>query len=87
MTDNVIQFPEAKTYEVDLFSPSSEVEEVLHSLCIAMRGMVSLDDINWGHCVEACLLAIVIAASEDGWPIERVQALFDSVKMAPATDV
>jgi hypothetical protein len=87
MTDNVIQFPDVKTYAARVTDEADEVDEVFYSLCVTMRGLALDGSVEWQHCVEACVLAAAFAAKEGGWPAEQLQALFESVKVAPATDI
>ena len=82
MTDNIIQFPDKPDLHVEgNFDERDAVDDIFFGLMIMLRGMTADDDVTYGECVDACIMAAAWSAKQAGYKAEDLMAVFQSIKV------
>lgn len=87
MSDNVIEFPDKQELHVEVTFDDDDydaVDDIFYGLMIMLRGMTAEDEVSYGECVDACIMAAAWSAKQAGYSADDLMAVFQSVKVDDA---
>ena len=87
MSDNVIEFPDKQDLHVEVTFDDDDydaVDDIFYGLIIMLRGMTADDEVSYGECVDACIMAAAWSAKQAGYSADDLMAVFASVKVDDA---
>lgn len=87
MSDNVIEFPAKQELHVEVTFDEPEpdaVDDIFYGLMIMLRGMTADDEVSYGECVDACIMAAAWSAKQAGYSADDLMAVFASIKVDDA---
>ena len=85
MSDNVIEFPDKQELHVEVtFDDHDAVDDIFYGLMIRLRGMTVDEEVTYGECVDACIMAAAWSAKQAGYSADDLMAVFQSVKVDDA---
>ena len=84
MSDNVIEFPDRQELHVEVTFDDDDydaVDDIFYGLMIMLRGMTVENEVTYGECVDACIMAAAWSAKQAGYSADDLMAVFQSVKV------
>ena len=87
MSDNIIEFPDKQELHVEVTFDDDDydaVDDIFYGLMIMLRGMTADDEVTYGECVDACIMAAAWSAKQAGYSADDLMAVFQSVKVDDA---
>ncbi len=87
MSNNIIEFPDKQDLHVEVTFDDDDydaVDDIFYGLIIMLRGMTADDEVSYGECVDACIMAAAWSAKQAGYSADDLMAVFASVKVDDA---